>query len=398
MEITYTILLSAFLIALLMGAAANKTNFCTMGAISDWVNMNNGGRLGAWFFAIAIAVIGLTLLESFALINTNEAIPPYRTPQFSWLRYVLGGMFFGIGMTLASGCGNKTLVNIGGGSLKSLMVLMMIGLTSYSMTKTSFYELTFYPLISATTVDLTTLGIPHQSLHHLIGADNDCTSRWVIGLTLGLILLLMALRFKHFRTHWKNPLGGAAVGLAVVAGWWISGGPLGQEWVSTVEWMDVRPAAVGVQSYTFINPMGDAVAWLNSPAQLQLVTFGIVALFGIISGSFIAAVLSKKFQLTWFKDKTDFIKHVIGAILMGIGGILAMGCTIGQAITGISTLSIGSIMVFASIVFGATLTMKIQYYQMFYEDEDDSGFGAILLSVLADMNCLPNRMRKLDQP
>ncbi|HIB78240.1 MAG TPA: YeeE/YedE family protein, partial [Flavobacteriales bacterium] len=195
----------------------------------------------------------------------------------------------------------------------------------------------------------------------------------------------MALRFKHFRTHWKNPIGGATVGLAVVAGWWLSGGALGQEWMDTAEWMDIRPAAVGVQSYTFINPMGDAVAWLTSPTQLQLVTFGVVALGGIISGSFIASVLSKKFQIIWFKDKTDFIKHVIGAILMGIGGILAMGCTIGQAITGVSSLSLGSFMVLGSIVFGATLTMKIQYYQMFYEDEDDSGFSAILLSVLADM-------------
>ena len=104
-----------FITAVVMGAVANKTNFCTMGAVSDWVNMGDTGRLRGWFLAIAVATLGVALLEATgkAIVDTST-FPPYRTPNLAWLRYVLGGFMFGVGMTLASGCGNKTLVRIGG--------------------------------------------------------------------------------------------------------------------------------------------------------------------------------------------------------------------------------------------------------------------------------------------
>ena len=115
-----------FAIAVVLGATANKTNFCTMGAVSDWVNMGDLGRIRAWLLAIAVAMLGVVILENMGMVNVNAAFPPYRAAQLIWAENVLGGVMFGIGMTLASGCGNKTLVRIGGGNFKSLVVFAVM--------------------------------------------------------------------------------------------------------------------------------------------------------------------------------------------------------------------------------------------------------------------------------
>ncbi|MBD3609194.1 MAG: YeeE/YedE family protein, partial [Gammaproteobacteria bacterium] len=116
---------ATFIIAIIMGAVVNKTNFCTMGAVSDVVNMGDMGRMRAWLLAIAVAILGVVLLESAGMVNADSAFPPYRGSNFVWFENVLGGIIFGVGMTLASGCGNKTLIRIGGGNIKSIVVLLI---------------------------------------------------------------------------------------------------------------------------------------------------------------------------------------------------------------------------------------------------------------------------------
>ena len=116
-----------------MGAVANKTNFCTMGAVSDMVNMGDYSRFRAWLLAIAVAIFGVTMLEFAGLMSVDSSFPPYRDSQLIWLENILGGLLFGIGMTLASGCGNKTLIRIGGGNLKSVEVFIVIGVIAFYM-------------------------------------------------------------------------------------------------------------------------------------------------------------------------------------------------------------------------------------------------------------------------
>ncbi len=127
------------------------------------------------------------------------------------------------------------------------------------------------------------------------------------------------------------------------------------------------PSRVQVQSFTFISPMGDTARYLLDPTKLSLVNFGVMALAGVIIGSFIYAVVSKTFRIEWFASPADFVNHAIGGTLMGVGGVLAMGCTVGQAITGISTLAVGSMLTFVAIVAGAVATMKYQYWRMMRE-------------------------------
>lgn len=360
------VLTAVFVLAVILGAVANKTNFCTMGAVSDWVNMGDTGRLRAWLLAMAVAILGVAVLVGTggATIGT-ETFPPYRTPYFAWLRYLLGGLMFGVGMTLASGCGNKTLVRIGGGNLKSLLVLAIASACAYLMLWTDFYGIVFNPWIAATTVELGKAGMNSQSLNEFFGSG--ARSQALTGAVVGLALAAIAFASRDFRGNKDNILSGVVIGLVVTAGWYITGGSMGSAWKEWAELADTLPSRVEVQSFTFISPMGDTARFLMEPGNLANINFGVTALAGVILGSLLYALLSGGFRIEWFASGGDFLNHAIGAVLMGIGGVLSMGCTIGQAITGVSTLAMGSFLTFFAIVAGAAATMKYQYRRMMQE-------------------------------
>ena len=367
------VLAAVFAIAVLMGAVANKTSFCTMGAVSDWVNMGDLGRMRAWLLAVALALGGVTVLEATGTIALgSETFPPYRTGNIAWLRYVLGGLLFGVGMTLGSGCGNKTLVRVGGGNLKSLVVLAVAAIAAYGMLWTPLFERAFLPWIGPGTVNLAGYGIQAQDLGALAtkvsGAENAAGSRIAVGAVIALAVLAFVFASREFRQSFDNILGGAVIGLAVVAGWWITAGPMGRSWKEWAEMATEVPSRVQTQSYTFISPMGDIVRWIMEPTHLSFVNFGIVALLGVIAGSFLYSIFTKNFRFEWFRSGADAVRHVVGGMLMGVGGVLAMGCTVGQAITGVSTLALGSIVTFVAIVAGAAATMKYEYRRMMREE------------------------------
>ncbi len=403
LSIHQEILLYGFILAVVMGAMVNKTNFCTMGAVSDWVNMGDTGRLRAWLFAIAIAMGGLIILEWASLVDLDsyelkDLRPPYRMANFEWLRYILGGVLFGIGMTLASGCANKTLVRVGGGNLKSVVVLVIASFFAYLMAKTNFYGEVFYSWMNPMAVDLAKHGINGQDIGRLIvgtsGAEDAIQMRAIFGGIIVVGLLVFVFKSADFRKNFDNILGGAVVGLCVVAAWYLTAGAKGQEWLENTSFMDVPPRGVGAQSFTFTSPMADTFDYALNITNPNFITFGVMALAGVIVGSFLYAVIFRKFRIEWFQSGKDFLAHAIGGVLMGIGGVLALGCTIGQGVTGFSTVAIGSMMAFASIVFGSALTMKIQYYKMVYEAE--ATFVGAFVTALVDMKLLPGGMRKLE--
>ena len=404
---------TVFIIALLMGAIVNKTNFCTMGAVSDWVNIGDTGRFRAWLFAIAIALLGVTVLEAAGVVNVTSAFPPYRGPQLIWAENLLGGILFGIGMTLASGCGNKCLVRIGGGNLKSIMVFAVIAVIAYFMinpfpgSDQTLFTVLFYDWIRPLAIDTGT----SQDLGALLaGSEKAATARMIIGGLLGFALLVIVFSSRDFRGSFDNILGGLAVGLAVLAAWYVTSNvqldidgenytlqAYAQQWDFLAESDEGKPAdtrPLAAQSFTFINPMGQTAGYSASGFSSAYLTFGVMAVAGVILGSLLWSLLSRSFRFEWFASFRDFFSHFIGAILMGFGGVLALGCTIGQGITGISTLALGSFIAFGGIVFGSALTMKIQYYKMVYEA--DASFIAALITALVDMHLLPKAMRRLE--
>jgi uncharacterized protein len=347
----------------ILGAVSSKTNFCTLGAVSDWVNMGDTARMRSWMLAMAIAILGVALLQMTNLANIGQdTFPPYQTATFAWLRYLIGGTMFGIGMTLASGCGNKTLVRIGSGNLKSLLVFVIAALAAYSMLWTDFYGQFFKPWVSATSIDLAKLGFNSQSLHELMGLPKQA-----IGLGLALAILAFVCAGREFRHSGDAIVGGLTMGLAVVVGWWVTGGSLGDQWKEYADFAEVRPLRVDTQSLTFVSPMGDFVHFLSSPSDFSLINFGMMVSLGVVLGSFIYSLFSGQIRWETFAHGSDFGLHVFGAVLMGVGGVLAMGCTVGQGVTGVSTLALGSILAVLAMVAGAAGTMKFLFWRMMRE-------------------------------
>ncbi len=418
---------STFALAVVLGAVVNKTNFCTMGAVSDWVNIGDKGRIRAWFFAIAVALLGVTLLESQGLVDPDNAFPPYRSGNLIWAENILGGFLFGIGMTFGSGCGNKTFIRIGGGNIKSIMVFLIIGIIAYFMinplpgSDQTLMSLLFLDWIRPLSV---TLDAGKQDIGTLLaGAENAATGRLWAGLILTLLLLIFVFKSGDFRSSFDNVLGGLVVGLVVIGAWYVTStiqlgyesdfdgevsvslreylDPTTSQWDMSEavheNWDSAKPDmnSGSPQSLTFINPAGQTLGYAASGFDRVRLTFGVALVLGVILGSFLWSLATKSFRIEWFASVGDFFNHLVGGILMGFGGVLAMGCTIGQGITGVSTLAVGSILSLISIIFGSALTMKIQYYKLVYEDEA-SFFGA-LASSLVDMKLLPSKMRKLEK-
>ena len=363
------VLAAVFAIAVVMGAVTHRTNFCAMGAVSDWINIGDTGRMRAWVFAMAVALLGVVALEGLGTVNlSQETFPPYRTANFGWLRYLLGGVMFGVGMTLASGCGNRTLVRIGGGNLKSLVVALVFAGSAYAMLWTPLFEKAFLPWVAATTINLQAYGVANQELGTVLsgmfGMPLSKPFNLLVAAAVAAGMIWWVFKSADFHSEPGHILGGAVVGLAVIAGWWITGGAIGREWKEYAELATTVPSRVQTQSFTFVAPMGDTLRYALDPLNLSLISFGVMALTGVTVGSLLHSGFSREFRIEWFAGWGDFVNHVTGGALMGIGGVLAMGCTFGQAISGMSTLAIGSILTFLAIVIGAAGTMRYQYWRI----------------------------------
>ncbi len=373
----YKVASLGFIIGIVFGAVVNKTNFCTMGAVSDWVNMGDKDRLRAWLLAIGIAIVLSQGMQAYGLFDLGQSI--YLTTNFGWLGYLLGGVLFGIGMTLASGCGQRTLVRLGGGNLKSLVVMLVFGLTAYT-TMRGLLALVRVNVIEVTNINLGKTGVADQGIDTLIaaaaGIENTATVSWVVTALIGGGLIIFAFSNASFRRKFDDILAGIVVGLIIPAGWYVTG---------VIGFDDFEP--VRFESYTFVAPVGESLQYLMTYTG-STINFGVAAVAGVILGSFLYTVLTRKFHVETFTVRGDMVRHILGGILMGFGGVLALGCTVGQGISGMSTLALGSLMALASIIFGSALTMKVEYYLL-----DDVGFFTALRHALADMRLMPSRVR-----
>ena len=398
MEVATQLLIYIGILGFILGFVVTKTNFCTMGAVSDWVNIGDLSRFKSWMLAAAIAILGVAILNFLSFFDINDSRIPYRNSLLAWPRYIIGGLMFGIGMTYASGCGNKVLIRVGGGNLKSLVVLIVAGIMAYVMTRTDFYGIIFHSWMNPISLDLAQIGILDQSLPTIISSifsiNNSADFNLILGIIVSSIMIFMIFKSGKFIQNFDNVFGGFIVGLVIVMAWLLTGGVIGQEWIEANDFLDDPLPSVGMQSFTFINPMGETLIFAGNAADSYYLTFGVTALLSVIFGAFVYSVLSNNFRIEWFLSKQDFIRHIIGAVLIGVGGVLAMGCTIGQGVTGISTLAIGSLITLIFIILGAAITMKVEFYNAVYED---CSFFDSLRSSLADLNLIPNRFRKLEK-
>ncbi len=244
------------------------------------------------------------------------------------------------------------------------------------MFTTEFFNIAVMSWVGPTVVNLAPYEISGQNVDALVswlaGTDPKATRAAVGALIVGA-LLWFVFRSADFRGNFELVLGGTVVGLAVLVGWFITGGPSGEDWRAAAMFADERPSRVDVQSFTFITPIGDTGRYLLDPTRFSLINFGVMGVFGVILGAFLYALVSRTFRLEWFVSFQDFVNHVGGGLLMGFGGFLAMGCTIGQGVTGASTLALGSFIALAAMIAGGAVTMKVQYALL-----DEGGFWRAL--------------------
>lgn len=358
-----TVLWLAFAISFVFGAIGQKTHFCTMGAVSDIVNMGDWSRMRMWLLAIGVAILGSAALHAAGLIDLGKSI--YRTPNFTWLSYIVGGLTFGIGMVFASGCGSKTLIRIGAGNLKSIVVFLVLGVVAYMTMRGVF------AVFRVNVLEKAAITLPGgQDIPALLtAAGMDPKTAFLLAVfVIGGGLTAACLLKRDFWTL-DNLLGGLGTGLAVVAAWYVSGhiGYLAEN-PETLEEAFLATNSGRMESLTFVAPQAYTLEllmlWSDTSRKL---TFAIATVLGVIAGSGAWALLTRNFRWEGFASVEDTASHLIGAALMGFGGVVAMGCTVGQGITGFSTLALGSIVTFLAIVAGAAVTLKFQYWRLMRE-------------------------------
>jgi uncharacterized membrane protein YedE/YeeE len=348
----------AFALAFVFGFVANRVSFCTMGAVTDVVNFGDWRRMRMWLLSMAVAIAGAAALQSAGLVQLDKSI--YTGAQVPWLSHLVGGLMFGFGMTLGSGCGSKTLIRVGAGNLKSLVVLLVLAVTAYMTLKGAFAGIRAFGL-DPVRVDL---GAKASDLPSIVGATG--MARLIVAFVVAGAIAAFVFASRDFRTTREMIIGGVVVGAVIVGGWYVSGhlGYLAED-PATLEEKFVATNSGRLESYSFVAPnaylLELLMLWTDTS---RVLTFGIAGVLGMMAGSLAYALASRTFRWEGFAGVEDVANHIVGAALMGFGGVTALGCTIGQGLTGVSTLAVGSILTLVSIIGGSVLAVRYQTWRL----------------------------------
>jgi uncharacterized membrane protein YedE/YeeE len=318
------------------GFVARRGRFCTLGAIEDSVYANDTRRLRTWLLAIGVAVIGVHLLETFGELDLTKSI--YTASRLEFGALIIGGLIFGFGMALNGTCGMGTLRQIGGGDLRAVITFLVMGVTAM-MTMRGLTGVARVAVTDPLAVDLGASAT--QRLPLLAGLSGQGVT--IAAIVIGLGIAVFAFAHRGFRASPRFAVTGILIGLIVVAGWWATG-------VAGYDSFDTRR----IESFTFVGPLGDTLLYGMLSTALSL-DFPIGAVIGFVLGAYLAAVSDGSFRWQIPASAAEFKRRLIGAFMMGFGGITALGCTIGQGLTGVSTLSVGSVIAIVSIVAGGRL-------------------------------------------
>ncbi|MGE5665023.1 MAG: YeeE/YedE family protein, partial [Betaproteobacteria bacterium] len=309
--------------------------------------------------------IGFYGMAWLGWIDAGQSI--YSSGRVIWLSALVGGALFGFGMVLASGCGSKTLVRIGEGNLKSLVVFCVMGLAAYATMRGVTAQL------RSRTVDQVAFDRPPGSglpawLSAGLGLDARLTGL-VMALVVGGALVAWALRDAEFRRSGNSLLAGLGVGAVIVGMWWVIGhfGYVAEH-PETLEAVYLGTAGGRMQALSFTSPMARTIDWVINYDATQVLTLGVVSVVGVIVGALAYALASGSFQWEGFRSTQDTALHLVGAVCMGVGGVTAGGCTVGQGLSGISTLSLISVIAVVGIMLGAVGGLKLQMWLLMRED------------------------------
>ena len=340
MESVQLVILFGIVIGLMYGAVGLLSGFCLMSSMRGWLAEGDGRLVRSYALAIAVAIAASQFLAGGGMVDLNKSI--YLQTSFSPAVLFLGGLLFGYGMVLSNGCGSRALVLLGRGNLRSFVVVIVLAIAA-QMTLKGLIAPARIALVQASQTTVSANSLP--SVLVMLGLS-ESLSRALAAAATVVALILFAFAHPAFRRSPGQIAAGVIVGLLVAGGWYVTG-YLGAD--------DFNP--VPVTSLTFIAPIADTLQYAMLSTGLTL-NFGVATVVGVFGGSFATALATGRFKLEGYSSPRHMVRSGSGAALMGIGGVMAFGCSIGQGLTGLSTLALGSFIAFAGILLGTTAGLR----------------------------------------
>jgi len=340
MDSTQIVLLAALAIGLIYGSVGLLSGFCMMSSMRGWLAEGDGRLVRTYALAMGVAIAASQVLAAAGLVDLGKSI--YLQPTFSAPVVFFGGLLFGYGMVMSNGCGSRALVLLGRGNLRSLVVVIVLAI---------FAQMTLKGLIAPARIAMVgaSQGTPAaNSLPALLASLglSAVAARMIAASVLAAALTIFAFAHAPFRKSPGQIAAGLIVGFLVTAGWYGTG-YLGAD--------DFNP--VPVTSLTFIAPIADALQYVMLSTGSTL-NFGIVTVFAVFAGSLVTALLTGRFHLEGYQSPRHMLRSAGGAALMGAGGVMAFGCSVGQGLTGLSTLSLASFIAVAGILIGTAAGLR----------------------------------------
>ncbi|MGX1321041.1 putative membrane protein YedE/YeeE [Bradyrhizobium sp. USDA 377] len=334
------VILAGLVIGLVYGAVGLLSGFCLMSSMRGFLAEGDGRLVRTYALAIAVAIAASQFLVGNGMVDLGKSI--YLQRSFSPAVLFLGGLLFGYGMVLSNGCGSRALVLLGRGNLRSFVVVIVLAIAA-QMTLKGLIAPARIALVQASQTSVNANSLP--SMLVTLGLT-DVVSRSLAAATIVVALILFAFAHPAFRRSPGQIIAGIVVGLLVAGGWYVTG-YLGAD--------DFNP--VPVTSLTFIAPIADALQYVMLSTGLTL-NFGVATVAGVFAGSLVTALATGRFKLEGYSSPRHMLRSGTGAALMGIGGVMAFGCSIGQGLTGVSTLALGSFVAVAGILLGTTAGLR----------------------------------------
>ncbi len=340
MDSNSIVLFVALAIGLIYGSVGLLSGFCMMSSMRGWLAQGDGRLVRTYALAMGAAIAASQVLAAAGLVDLGKSI--YLQPAFSAPVLFLGGLLFGYGMVMSNGCGSRALVLLGRGNLRSLVVVIILAIFA-QMTLKGLIAPSRIAMVGASQTTAAANSVPALLASLGISA---VVARMVAASALAAALIIFAFASAPFRKSTGQVAAGIAMGLLVAAGWFATG-YLGAD--------DFNP--VPVTSLTFIAPIADALQYMMLSTGSTL-NFGIVTVFAVFAGSLVTALLTGRFHLEGYQSPRHMLRSAGGAALMGTGGVMAFGCSVGQGLTGVSTLSIASFIAVAGILMGTAAGLR----------------------------------------
>ena len=324
-----------------LGVSGRAGRFCTLAMLEDAFFGSDFRRLKSFALAAAVALLATQALVEFGVVDFSRSI--YLTPSIGLGGAIIGGLMFGTGMALVGTCGFGTLVRVGGGDLRAIVVFLVLGLSALATMRG------VTGMLRVLLIEPLSLRLPegtNQTLTSLLGPGSGPATRALLVASVAITLAFWALADGKLIRSPRLLASGLAVGGAIAFGWFATG------WLADDEFDPVR-----VSSLSFVAPLGDTILYIATFSGAR-VNFGIGSVAGVVAGSFAAALLARGFRWEACDDARELKRHMIGALLMGIGGVMSMGCTIGQGLSAFSTLALSAPLTMLSIACGARVGLE----------------------------------------